>query len=279
MMPRRLRTGRNPFWFRPVLPLLVLLPFVILAAACSPRAPLVPDPIDTHIIGDDGARVAATYYPVETGGPPALILIHALRGHRDDWRRFARAAQHAGFASLSFDLRGHGGTRIDARGRALSPETLTQDDWRLITTDIDAARSHLIERGVDPNELAVVGASVGANLGLQFAALNEDIQAAVLVSPGITIEGIAAEPAMQAFTDRPALILFGAHDAYAASSGRALASIAPAFCEMREYATSAHGASLFDVSDQALEQAVYWLGTVLRGAGPAGTRPLADTVP
>ena len=247
--------------------------------ACGDRAPAFPEPVDTSIIGDDGMRIAATYFPVHAENPPGLILIHAMHGHRDDWRRFARAAQRAGFASLSFDLRGHGDTTSDEQGRTLSPATLTRDDWRLITTDIDAARRGIIERGVHPEELGLVGASVGANLGLQFAALNEDIEAVVLVSPGLVLEGIATEAAMATFTERPVLIMFGAQDAHAASSGRTLAALAPGFCEVREYATNAHGAALFDASDQALEQAIYWLGTILRGARVLGDEPLADSLP
>jgi alpha-beta hydrolase superfamily lysophospholipase len=276
-------TGRNRSRFRPVrfrLGVLGLLAVVAgVFAACAERPPALPEPIETNIVGDDGTRIAASFFPVDAVSPPGLILIHALRGNRDDWRRFARAAQRAGFASLSFDLRGHGDTLHDARGRALTPDDLTRDDWRLVTADMDAARRALVERGIDANELAVVGASLGANLGLQFAALNEDIQAVVLVSPGLVIEGVAIEDAMASFEQRPALIMFGAHDAYAASSGRALSAVAPSFREMREYATSAHGTALFDVSDQALEQAIYWLGSVLRGAGLPGETPLADTLP
>lgn len=271
------QAGRNHHGFRPAL--LSVLAMLLVACGQPERRPPLPEPRAVGLVGDDGTRVAATFYPADEPDAPGLLLIHGLRGHRDDWRRFARAAQRAGFASLSMDLRGHGDTTEDTRGRILSPGTLTRDDWRLVTSDIDAARRTLLERGVHPEELAVVGASVGANLGLQFAVLNDDIQAVVLLSPGLVIEGIEAEAAMAAYTERPALIMFGAHDAYAAASGRTLAALAPSFFEVREYATSAHGAMLFDVSDQALEQAVYWLGTILRGAHLPESRPLVDTLP
>lgn len=273
------RTGRNPLGFRPVL-LWMLALSAVGFGGCTPRPSAPSYPVESiFLIGDDGARVAAAFYPVPNAAPPGLILIHGMHGHRNDWDRFARAAQRAGIASLAFDLRGHGDTVEDGRGRSLEPPSLTRDDWRLIPADIEAAWRALAARGINPGEVGIIGASVGANLGLQFAAVHEDIQAVLLVSPGLTREGIAIEEAMEAYRQRPALIMVGAHDAYAASSGRALAAVSPGHFDLREYSNAAHGTDLFELSDQALEQAIYWLASTLRGAILTDSTPVSAPIP
>src|SRR4051794_8262848 len=62
----------------------------------------------------DGVELDGTYYRSTAAGrdSPCVMLVHKFAGDRgkSDWLKLAQALQEAGFAVLTFDLRGHGGS-------------------------------------------------------------------------------------------------------------------------------------------------------------------------
>jgi len=239
---------------------------VALIFLCTCRRPHSPTagapPEDLALTSADGVQLAATLYRAKETNPPGLVLVHMLGADRRVWNSFAESAQRAGFMCIAFDLRGHGESifKNDAR---ISYRSFTPHDWQDVSHDIDAAKRALTVQGADPNNLALVGASIGANLSLDYAASHKDVQALVLVSPGLDYKGIKAQPALKTYGKRPLLLIFSEGDAYAASSGWALKGAAVGLCELREYAGTAHGTDLFDVSRNAAEEVCLWLNQCL----------------
>jgi len=210
----------------------------------------------------DGVTIAATVYPVDAPDPPGLILIHMLGADRWTWEPVARRAQRAGYLCLAFDMRGHGESRT--RGsETLSYRQFTATDWRGVAADIDAAKRALLQQGADPDNVALVGASVGANLALAYAADHGDVPAVVLVSPGLDYKGVQAEDALLAYGRRPVLLMTSEGDSYSAMSCTKLKRAAPGLCELREYKGATHGTALLDASTTAVEQVFLWLKPII----------------
>ncbi len=99
-------------------------------------------------------------------------------------------------ASLAIDLRGHG------ESSAGDPSDL----------DVQAALAWLAASGFPATHIALMGASIGANLALRALAQNQDIHAAVLLSPGSDYHGVTTLDAATRIDPSQALFI-------AASSG------------------------------------------------------------
>jgi pimeloyl-ACP methyl ester carboxylesterase len=160
-------------------------------------------------------------------------------------------------------LRGHGESARQS-GETIDPKAFTEIDWLAAAQDIEAAHKALVQgRGVNAENVAAVGADVGANLLMHYALQHRQIQGVVLVSPGLDYAGIALEPTMEAYGNRPSMVVFTSGDAYAASSAQRLHQLAQGYAELREYQGSAHGINVFERSGHAADQILLWLQSII----------------
>ena len=238
------------------------LTLAMLCACCRPHSETSGKPDEILFSSDDGVRIAATLYPANETSPPGLLLVHMLGSDHTAWRAFAVKAQRQGFMCLAFDIRGHGKSTTQD-GKTISYRRFTTEDWQAALNDIDAAKRALLEHGADPANLALVGASIGANLALNYAAQSRDFHALVLVSPGLDYKGVRTGDAITAYGKRPVLLIATEGDSYSASSCTTLKNAAAGLCELREYPGTAHGTDIFDVSRNATEHVFLWLSQVL----------------
>ncbi len=244
---------------------LVSLLICTLMLACSHPSDTNNQPRILSLTATDGTHLVATYYPVEQSKPPGLVLIHMSGSNRQSWSRFAQDAQRDGIASIAIDLRGHGDSTTDRR---LDYRNFMTSDWSKTLNDIDAAKHALLANGINPENIARVGADIGANLALRYAVDHTDIQAVVMLSPGLNYHGINAETDVVAYGKRPILLMTTDGDSYSASSCPVLKEKAVGQCELREYAGSSHGTDILDAVDLASGQILLWLAPII-GHGSA----------
>lgn len=237
-----------------------------IVTACSPRES-GGTVRDVRYQTRDGYTIAASVYPAAGQKPSGLILVHMLGATRDSWAPFAAKARSMGYSVIAMDLRGHGDS-TEQSGRHTSHKSFTKPDWTAAADDLAGAKACLLEAGADPDNLVIIGAGIGGNLALRYAATDADIQAAVLVSPGLDYRGVTAEDAIERYGNRPLLMMTALGDAYAASSCRALEKAAKGHCEIREYDGSAHGTDLLDAFPVCADQILDWVRTIL-GGNPA----------
>jgi len=253
---------------RPAIGICIIIAAVPLLAACSGEQAHPGATTETlQLATADGVNIAATLYRPAQEGPPGLILVHALGRDRSSWAEFAERARREGIMCLAFDMRGHGeSTRKN--GKSLSYTDFETSDWLRVEKDIDAARRTLVELGASPNDLAIAGASIGANLALLYAEDHEDMQAAVLLSPGLDYRGVQVEEAMDALQKRPVLLMTSQGDSYSASACAALKRRAEGFCELRQYPGSAHGTDILVANSSAPTQILLWLDAIIGANRP-----------
>ena len=162
---------------------------------------------------DDKVLIVGTYYTPQTSSPSnnsattttstnAIILLHMLGHNRNDWNSFASTLSNKsnGYAVLSIDLRGHGDSTTQ-NGNTISFQSFTASDFNEMVADVKAAKQFLVtQKNINPNNIAIVGASIGANIALNYAAsLDPSIKAVVLLSPGLDYRGVTTSNVLRQY--------------------------------------------------------------------------------
>ena len=164
--------------------------------------------------------------------------------------------------ALAVDLRGHGGS-IHQGGKRLTYRNFSTQDWLKALEDVLAAKEALIAHGADPENLAVLGEGLGGSLAAYYARIDPDMQAVVLISPGLDYQGVTVEEVIVGLRERPVLLVTAEGDAYSAAAAAALKEAASGFCELRQYPGAAHGTGLFASSSNAMDQIIQWLEPII----------------
>lgn len=223
------------------------------AGVAPPPYPLPPTPAlsasavayDIGLVSDDGVRLQATYYGPDQVGAAGVLLLHMWEGSRQDWAAFAAQLQAAGYGVLALDLRGHGES-----GGARTAAAMIQD--AAVGVKLLRAREE-----IDGDRIFLIGASIGANVALNYAADDAAVRAAALLSPGEDYRGVSTPAARARYGDRPLFIAASSEDAYAAASARTLAAAGPH--ELLMLADQGHGTRMLG-TENGLEEAILdWL--------------------
>ncbi len=117
----------------------------------------------------DGVRLHGTLTPAGGGRAPAVVLVHQYQGGPDQWTPMIPYLHEAGYAVLNYASR--------------SPSEL---DETILARDARGAVAALRrQRNVDPERIAILGASIGASTAAWVAGRPPDqhLRAAVGLSP------------------------------------------------------------------------------------------------
>jgi len=179
----------------------------------------IPPPEDVELSTKDGLLLGATYFGGTEGKDTTpVILLHDFDGQRGNYLDLARRLQNEGFAVIVPDLRGHGqSTEIERRNG--TTDTLTsrrlsrQDLEAMVLHDVETVKRYLVDRNnaeeLNIDKLAVVGAGLGAVVGVNWTALDwswpvlatgkqgQDVKAVVLISPPQTFRGLTINNALE----------------------------------------------------------------------------------
>ncbi|MGE3277453.1 MAG: alpha/beta fold hydrolase [Vicinamibacterales bacterium] len=228
-----------------------LLAAAMLAALGGVARPVAAAGRPVAFASTDGTPLAAALYEAPVRPAPAVVLVHMFTRSRADWDAFASRLQARGVTALALDLRGHGGS-------GGSPEPS-----RAMAGDIRAAVAWLSARS-DVRSIAVVGASLGANLAALAAVDAPDVRGIALLSPSLDYRGVRIDAAvLRKMGDRPVFLAASVHDPYALRSIRDLIEGDPGPVEQRFSDAAAHGTALL-AADPAVDAAlVDWLRRTL----------------
>lgn len=224
------------------------VPFLlILLVACAQQAEPMPAPDVKPIRGEPPSGTATTidghtiaYKMYKNPGKPGVILLHMLGRTRTDWNSVAEWLQGIGYAVITLDLRGHG----QSSGNY---QQFTPLDYNAMVNDVLAAKNVLGINRADVSRLSIIGASIGANIALQYAKDDPDVKTAVLLSPGLDYRGVKTSTVT---TDIPLLIVASMDDQYSTESSQAIADN-NAYTELKLYQNAGHGTNMFQQPDLA----------------------------
>ncbi|MCS7183849.1 MAG: alpha/beta fold hydrolase [Patescibacteria group bacterium] len=143
------------------------------------------------IYTEDGVEIVSDYYKVKNSKFVG-ILVHMMPSDRTSFKKFAEFLNLNGYSALAFDLRGHGESINSSMGK-LNYKNFSDIEHQNSIFDLRAVSKFLENEGYSLKNQFLVGASIGANLSLQFLSQNNSLKAAVLLSPGKNYRGIEIE--------------------------------------------------------------------------------------
>ena len=204
----------------------------------------------TRLAPDDVALVADYYAaPEEAADAPVIIALHMLNSKRSAYAPIIPDLHAAGYAILNVDMRGHG-------------ESGGSRDWDAAIADIADWIDWLNTEGqLYENGLAIMGASIGANVAIISCAESQICQGAIALSPGLDYRGVKPESALvDGLADRSALLVASQQDSSSATAIRQMFLNAQGAVTARIYRGRAHGTRLFDSDYHSISGLIsFWL--------------------
>ena len=187
----------------------------------------------------------------------SVVLLHQLDADKSSWGDLPSTLQYSGIGVLVVDARGHGDSFINGRKRSYS--TFGPDDFLKMVDDGEAFASFFRERRPD-DRVYFIGASIGANVALDYAVRDGNVSGVVMLSPGIDYRGITTIPQISSYGNRPLLLLASKGDEYAALSAKQLSEKSPsALTTLQVVGGSAHGTGLLDENPELKRTLGTWI--------------------
>lgn len=189
---------------------------------------------------DDNVKLSADFVK---GNDQGIILLHMLGNDKSSWQDF----RPKGYTVIAIDFRGHGDSELDLT-------RFTDNDWKNLQLDVKAAASYLKENKV--KDIYIIGASIGANVAINYAATDSAVKGVALLSPGMTYHGIHVSDAISKYNGK-VLLVASKEDDYSYQSVTKMNGINPK-SELIIYNGSAHGTDM--LADNPLkEKLLKWL--------------------
>ncbi len=188
----------------------------------------VDDGMTDLLIAKDGIKIAYDFWQ---GTKQGVLLVHQLPANKESWSGFVPELNAKGYSVLAIDYRGRGES---------SGQLQTAQDFQNIALDIDAGIDFLKTKNVE--SVIIIGASIGANHALLAGVRRSEVNAIVLLSPGLDYRGVKTEIVASQST-KPLLIVASQDDEYSAMSAKKLYEVAKGELKMFDHA--GHGTDMF----------------------------------
>ena len=224
---------------------------------------------DTSFKTSDGVKIAARFYRPERlrmSKVPVVLLIHQVSGSMADYESFVPKLMDEGYSALAIDLRGHGGS-IQFNDSVRTWEEFSDADYGLMINDVYAAVRYLETRPeVNIERIAIIGASIGANLALNYAVNDKRVRTLVLLSPSRNYHGVETLDAASRYGTRALLITACQDDVPSGSDSQALYSLMEKTAlpqKMKLYSGALHGTQILNGGFGFDLIIIAWLGNNL----------------
>lgn len=210
----------------------------------------------------DNVEIVGDYYSPDMPSTKGVLLVHMMPATRTSWKFFAGRLQKMGCHVLAIDLRGHG----ESSGGPDGYLKFSDEEHQKSIFDLEASAAFLEEKGIVLTDLSLVGASIGANLGLQCAVLHGGKNVALL-SPGLDYRGVKMVPLVKQLKHGQRVLFVTSRDDDRSGGNNAemneyLYALVPEVVEKRiiVYENAGHGTDMFDKEEPDLEEElITWL--------------------
>lgn len=197
-----------------------------------------------EFLTEDSVSIVGTWNRIDAPNAWAALLLHMMPADRKSWEDFSAVLARKGMHTLAIDLRGHG--ESNRRGaETLSSETFTDQQHQASILDLAAAHAWLITQDIPADHVILIGASIGANLALEYLSTHPRMKMGILLSPGLDYRGVKTDEAVRKLQpDQSLLFVSSRSDQEAAKSVEELDRLAPNEHDIIWVNGAAHGTDL-----------------------------------
>ena len=217
------------------------------------------------LITKDNIKIVGDFYSADSDNAPAVILLHMMPATKESWRDFASILVERGFQVLAIDERGHGESMENG---TLNFREFSSEQQQAKMLDVMAAREFFIEKGVSVSDIFVGGASIGANLSIQYLAENSECRAVFALSPGYNYYGIQTVPLMESTgTEQNVFLVASKDDPNVPDSYKTVEELektGKAAKTVKIFDTGGHGTDIFKEHPEFMRELVDWLKWFIR---------------
>ncbi len=226
-----------------------------------------------HIIfkTSDGIEIVGDYYasgPSTSSGPNGkfAILLHMMPATKESWKPFAAKLVAKGYDVLAIDERGHGESTM---GGTLDYKKFGEAEQQAKILDVEAAFEFLKgnpstssgPRGATEKNTVLVGASIGANLTIQFLTMHPGVAVGVALSPGLNYRGVTTDDKITKLHSGQKIVLVASDDddRDSAASCRELHRLNEVQTVLIEKNGLGHGTTMFERDPKLMDEMINYL--------------------
>ncbi|MFA6953181.1 MAG: alpha/beta fold hydrolase [Patescibacteria group bacterium] len=214
-------------------------------------------PEKINFLTEDKVTIIGDYYNAKSSR--VALLLHMMPATKESWQAFAEGLLEKEISSLAIDLRGHGQS-LDQIGQVLNYQNFGDLQHQASAKDVEAALTWLKNRGFKENNIAIVGASIGANLALQEMGYKPEYKIVVAISAGSDYRGIQPAPFISSYKSNQRILFIASHeDTESAIASQSFFDQTQAQKKLIMLDNAGHGTNIFLNSPQTLADAISWL--------------------
>lgn len=161
-----------------------------------------------NIKTSDNVNIVGDYYQPSGEIKGWVLYLHMMPATKESYSNLATRLQRVGYAGLAIDLRGHGESDDGPDGY----KSFSEKEHQNSIEDVISSIEFLKDNGATEDKISIVGASIGANLAIQYGSQDNDIEKIVALSPGINYYGIMAIDLVKKFNNTQSLFMAGSKD-------------------------------------------------------------------
>jgi dienelactone hydrolase len=162
------------------------------------------------ITTEDGWEISALYQPAQNENSKVVILLHDLGKNKEVFKTFEGKLKEYDFGFLALDLRGHGESTNIAVQKNFK-KTGTDNEFNQMVRDVTAAIAFLNKKGVETQNIFLLGAGLGANVAAKSIIFNPDIAGIALLTPSLKTRDVLTMTGIQINT-KPVSIAVSSED-------------------------------------------------------------------
>lgn len=201
---------------------------------------------------EDGVDIVGDFY--DAGESKFAILLHMMPATKESWKPFAEKLLDAGYSSIAVDERGHGESTM---GGALDYQAFDPHEQQEKIRDVNAAFEFLKAKGATVENTVAIGASIGANLAIQFQHSHSKLPMAIALSPGLDYQGILTKPLVSDLSPgQEAILVASQEDARSAEAIQELNTANPQQTRVYLFDHLGHGTQITEAKPSFIDELI-----------------------
>ena len=205
----------------------------------------------------DNKTIIGNHYKVLPPSP-GVTLLHMMPSTKESYHAFAQKLNEAGIGALAIDLRGHG----ESEGGPKGYESFSDEEHQKSIEDVKASID--FQKNEPHSPILIAGASIGANLALQYIASSPEVEKAILLSPGINYKGIESLPLAKKVSPKKAIYILASKDdarrlGSADQQAQEIFNALECKKEIKIFETGGHGTDILEAHPEMMDSLIEWL--------------------